>query len=443
MREAALALVERALAAGAAQAEAFVKVGATRTVRLEAGGGVSWTRRSEGGIALRLFTPEGGAGFAAACGPEPAEPAARSLVQAALHGALPDDAARLPLPGGPAPDARGFGIFDPRLQACAPSDLEGLLDEAASEALRAEPRVRRLDTASLAASSAEVWLANSSGFAGTYKQTLVHIVLGVVAGDGASSVVVRRSRTARSFAAFSPALFGDETARLAATALEGRAAPEGSYPAMLAPAAAAEVLRRFARSITPAWPDPSRPAGSACVTLIDDGRLPGGVASAPFDGEGVPTRRTALVERGAAGRTIHDRRSAAADGGVSTGNASRASFRDPPRRAPSNLFIAPGSAEPGELLAEMRGTGSGLWIQSLRPASSMMPGDTRMTALATGRWVEQGRPGRPIAGALISLPLEGWLPGVRAVGNDLAFGFPAGSFGSPSLLIDSVGVRAP
>ncbi len=227
--------------------------------------------------------------------------------------------------------------------------------------------MRHLESASIAASSSEVVLANSAGLAGGYRQTLVHLALGLTASDAGTSVVVKRSRTARMLASFSPALFGDQSARLAALALEGRPPAQRTCAALLAPAAAAELLRSFARTLHPPGPAPGTPVASRLLTIIDDGRLPGGVASAPFDGEGTATQRTVVVSRGVFGAMLHDRTSAARHGGASTGNGIRVSFRDPPRRMPGNLFIAPGSDDPEELLASL---GEG----NLDPLAAAHPG---------------------------------------------------------------------
>ena len=454
MKEFASLLLNQAVSAGKtrgglAWADVFIKSGATNTVSLMPDGSVNWTRTAEGGVALRVALADGATGFVSATGPAPDQTTARYLTDAAL------DAARPPRshpsdPHGPTTpvsgkggDGRGLGIFDARLHAATPGDLEGILDDAATEALRADPRVRRLESASIAASSSEVWLSNSAGFTGSYRQTLVHLALGVVAGDAAGSVVVRRSRTARTLAAFSPALFGDETARLGATALDGRPPREGTFPAVLAPPAAAELLRCFTRTLTLPGPPPGAVVGSRRLTIIDDGRLPGGCASAPFDGEGVPTRRTSLVSHGEFGEMIHDMASAAAaPGACSTGNGLRASFRDAPRRTPSNLFIAPGSDDPSDLLAELGRMGGGLWVQAVRPTPAVTGDDTIFTVLVTGRWIGAEGPGAPVAGALVSWPVESLLHGVLGAGNDLTFGTLTGSYGAPSLLIREIGVRA-
>ena len=443
-------LLDQALSAGKtrglAWAELFFKSGATRTVNLMADGSVNWTRTAEGGVALRVFLESGATGFVSTTGPAPHESISRYLIDAALDAARPAAGpSRRPIMPvtGKGGDGRGLGIFDARLHAATHGDLEGILDDAASEALRADPRVRRLESASIAASSSEVMLANSAGFIGSYRQTLVHLALGVVAGDAARSVVVRRSRTARTLAAFSPGLFGDETARLAATALEGRPPREGIFPVVLAPPAAAELLRCFTKTLTLPGSAPGALVGSRRLTIIDDGRLPGGCASAPFDGDGVVTRRTPLVSHGEFGEMIHDTASAAATPGArSTGNGLRASFRDAPRRSPSNLFIAPGSDDPSDLLAELGRMGGGLWAQTVRPTPAVTGDDSIFTVLVTGRWVGADGPGAPVAGALVSWPVASLLHGVMGAGNDLTFGFLSSSYGAPSLLINEIGVRA-
>lgn len=439
MSDLAVTLVSRARAAGAAQAEALIKTGATRAVGLDAAGRVTWTRTAEGGVALRAFMADGAMGFASACGPDEDGPRAGSLVRAAIEAAR-SPGPRLTLPSCDPSDGRGLGIYDPRLNAATPADLEGMLDTAATEALRADPRVRRLDSAALSASSSEVWIRNSEGLSGSYRQTLVRLSLGVVAGDTGASVVLKRSRTARTLSAFSPALFGDETARLAAAVLEGRPPAEGTFPALLAPPAAAEALRLFARCLTPPGPGPGAEVGSRLLTIIDDGALPGGIASAPFDGEGIATRRTRVVSRGRFEDMIHDLASAARFGASSTGNGGRVSFRDPPRRSTSNLFIAPGSDSPEDMLDGLR---PGIWAQTLRPTPAVINDEASFAAIAMGFWVEDGRPVAPVTGALLTCRLPDLLRGIVGLGNDLTFGLSSGSFGAPSLLVSALTVRSP
>ena len=84
-------------------------------------------------------------------------------------------------------------------------------------------------------------------------------------------------------------------------------------------------------------------AGEALV-LHDDGLDPDGLASAPFDGEGVPRRRTALIEGGRLRTYLYDTYTASRGGAASTGSAGRAGYRSQPSVSASNLVVAPGRA---------------------------------------------------------------------------------------------------
>ena len=81
---------------------------------------------------------------------------------------------------------------------------------------------------------------------------------------------------------------------------------------------------------------------SAAFVLYDDGRDPGGSTSAPFDGEGVPRRRTALIEGGRLRAFLYDTYTANRGGAASTGSASRSGYRSLPSVSASNLIVAPG-----------------------------------------------------------------------------------------------------
>src|SRR5262249_60456064 len=98
---------------------------------------------------------------------------------------------------------------------------------------------------------------------------------------------------------------------------------------------------------------------SAAFALHDDGRDPGGANSAPFDGEGVPRRRTALIEAGRLRSYLYDTYTANREATHSTGSASRAGYRSLPSVSSSNLVVAAGSLSEAELL---RAAGEGVFV---------------------------------------------------------------------------------
>src|SRR5204863_480309 len=61
----------------------------------------------------------------------------------------------------------------------------------------------------------------------------------------------------------------------------------------------------------------------ATITIVDDGVKRGGFGSSPFDGEGVPTRRTMVIERGVLKSYLLNTYVARKLGLATTGNASR------------------------------------------------------------------------------------------------------------------------
>jgi predicted Zn-dependent protease len=87
------------------------------------------------------------------------------------------------------------------------------------------------------------------------------------------------------------------------------------------------------------------------VTIYDDGQDPAGIPI-PFDFEGVPKRRVAIIDGGIARGPVYDSLTAAKDGAESTGHAGIATFRGGPM--PSNLFIAAGEDSYDDLLSRVR-----------------------------------------------------------------------------------------
>jgi PmbA protein len=139
------------------------------------------------------------------------------------------------------------------------------------------------------------------------------------------------------------------------------------------------------------------------TAIIDDARLPRGRASKPFDGEGLPTGRLAVVEDGVLKTWLLDCRSARQLGLHSTGHASRG-VGGPPSPSPTNLYIEPGKISPEALISTID---SGLLVTELMGAGvNLVTGD--YSRGAAGFWIENGKIAYPvseitIAGNLIDM----------------------------------------
>jgi len=153
------------------------------------------------------------------------------------------------------------------------------------------------------------------------------------------------------------------------------------------------------------------------ITVIDDGRLPGGLGSKPFDGEGLPTRRNVIVERGVLKTWLLDTYSGRKLGLPSTGNASRGAGSGPGVGS-TNLWIEP-SSEPGRSLDDIiADTERGLLVTELI-GMGFNPTTGDYSRGAAGLWIEGGEIRHPVEEITIASKLADMLAGIDRVGSEL------------------------
>src|SRR5258705_12213361 len=125
---------------------------------------------------------------------------------------------------------------------------------------------------------------------------------------------------------------GKEAARGTLRRLGARKAKTAHVPVVLDPMVAASMLEHIFEGINgdSVYRGASFLAGKLGqkiagqnVTIIDDGTIPGGFGSSPFDGEGVPTRRTVVIENGVLSSYLLNTYTAKKLKLATTGNASR------------------------------------------------------------------------------------------------------------------------
>ena len=174
------------------------------------------------------------------------------------------------------------------------------------------------------------------------------------------------------------------------------------------------------------------------MRLADDPTDPDGLAGAPFDGEGTPTRRNALIEDGRLATYLYDARTARKDGRDTTGSATRGSYRSAPSVGTSNLVLDPGAATLDELVAE---AGEGLFVTDVAGLhSGVNPVSGTFSVGATGRLIEGGELGRPVREITIASDLVGMLKAVKTVGSDARWVPFGGSVRAVPLLLAEMSV---
>jgi PmbA protein len=169
---------------------------------------------------------------------------------------------------------------------------------------------------------------------------------------------------------------------------------------------------------------------TASMTVIDDGIRPGGLGSKPFDGEGLPTRRTVVVDRGRLSSYLLDSYSARKLEMKSTGNATRGAGSSPTAGS-TNLWLEPGHQALDEIIAS---TERGLLVTELIGMGfNPITGD--YSRGAAGLWIEGGEIIGPVEELTIAGNLSEMLMDVDAIGSDLLW---LGSTASPSVRVSKM-----
>jgi PmbA protein len=149
------------------------------------------------------------------------------------------------------------------------------------------------------------------------------------------------------------------------------------------------------------------------VTLVDDGTLPGALGSRPFDGEGLPTRRTVIVREGKLESYLLDSYSGRKLGMASTHHAVRDGVGV--SVSTSNLMLLPGTASPEELIASVT---NGFYVTELIGFGvNGVTGD--YSRGAAGLWIENGALAYPVEEVTVAGNLLAMFEAVEGIGNDL------------------------
>jgi PmbA protein len=317
---------------------------------------------------------------------------------------------------------------------------------AEAAALEADPRITNSNGGSFDAATGHKVLANSRGFVGAYRTSYAGVSTAPLARD-ANGQMQRDSwwSAARRIGDLeSPESVGQEAARRTLRRLGAQRVPTQQVPVVFAP----EVARSLIGSVFEAasgdaiWRHASFLAGklgesiaAPSLTIIDDNTmlLPsgvGGFGSSPFDGEGLPSLRTVVLERGVLNTYLLNTYTARKLGMKSTHNASRG-LAGTPGIGSGNLFLEPGTSTPEEIIG---GVQAGLYVTSLMGfGTNLVTGD--YSRGATGLWIENGQLTHAVEEVTIAGNLKDMLRNVTAIGNDLVF---RGSVASPTIRIDGM-----
>src|SRR5260370_99844 len=224
-------------------------------------------------------------------------------------------------------------------------------------AISLDPRVRGVSDATYSDGSGQVETYTSRGLQASFDRTVAYGVLETIAEHDSEMQSGFAFTHGRDMDELDLAGVVKEAVENAAGLLGARPVPTASVPVVLHPHAAAMILGVLASSFSADAVIKKRSllagkvgeqVAASIVTITDDARLPEGLASRPFDGEGVPAGRNELIAAGVLKGYLHNTYTARRTNGQSTGSAVR-SYKSVPEAGGSNLGLKPLDLPPEEL----------------------------------------------------------------------------------------------
>lgn len=316
------------------------------------------------------------------------------------------------------------GLYDPQISQ-APLDLKIEMAKKAEKLAMKDPRITKSGGARYGESEGEIFLANSNGLSKTYRMSTCSLGVNVVAEKDEQKSTGGEGCSRRFFADLkSPEEMAEKAAKDALAMLDPRMIQTQKAAVIFDPDVASAVLGGILSAVNGESvlqgasflrDKMDKRIGSDLITLIDDGTLVKGLASKWFDGEGVPTQRRVIVERGVLKGFMYNTIAAKRAGVKSTGNASRGGFRSLPGIGAHNFYMAKGESSPEEII---RTTEKGLLLKGVT-GYGINAVNGNFSGGAEGFWVENGRIAFPVKGLTIAGKADEMLNGIDRIGDDL------------------------
>jgi PmbA protein len=432
--------VQKALQLGAKMAEAYISNSKELVIDLRNGEVETMKLAEDRGMGIRVFTDEKtGFSFTTDLGDAAVDEAIRQALANASC-AEPDPHRLLPKP---APSYPEMDLYDPAIRETTVEHKIEMARIMENEARAFDSRVKIIESSTYQDGEVEVTLFNSHGISLHYPGAYCGMYISLVAGSGEDSQTGFALNYGLRINELDPVSLGKQAAGRAVRMLGAR--PGSTQQAavvlepyvvtgflgLLAPALSAEAVQKgrslFAGKV-------GQKVASDLINVIDDGTLKDGISSAPFDGEGVPTSRTALIQGGVLQCFLHNTYTASKDGVLSTGNGVRGSFKGTPEVGTTNFFIEPGDKTPEQIIGEV---GNGFYVTEVMGLHTANPISGDFSFGASGLWIENGRLSRPVRGMAIAGNIMDLIKNVDAVGNDLQF---FGSKGAPTIRVSRMSI---
>ncbi|MEF9438648.1 MAG: TldD/PmbA family protein, partial [Candidatus Mariimomonas ferrooxydans] len=222
-----------------------------------------------------------------------------------------------------------------------------LLEKAA---LDFDTRIKKVRTAEIAIATAKTTIVNSKGINISYESGYITASVSAMASDRQDSQMGWDFTISRRLSDIDFISIARSASKKAIDLLGAKKISPVKVPVILDSSVASDFLDILSASLSAEAVQKKRSflAGKAgkkimspLVNIIDDGIMPWGTGTKPVDDEGVPAMKKTIVSGGMLQGFIHNTYTANKEGVMSTGNASRKSFKGLPNIEITNLYIEP------------------------------------------------------------------------------------------------------
>ena len=335
-----------------------------------------------------------------------------------------------------------LGMFSPDVEALATEIKIDAAKRAEDSALSADPRIVNSEGASFDNHVGRHIFANSRGFTGWYRSSYCSLSAVPLARDGDSMERDYWYTMARGFAGLeAPEEVGRTAARRVLRRLNPVKVETQKVPVVFEPRTARSLLDNLFDAVhgMSVYRHESFLAGrlgekvaAGDLTIVDDGTLRGLFGTSPFDDEGVPSRRTVVIERGVLKSYLLNTYAARKLGMKTTANASRG-ITGNAGIGHGNFFIEKGVQTPEQIIAAIP---NGFYVTELMGFGvNIVTGD--YSRGAAGLWIRNGELAFAVSEVTIAGNLKDMLLGLETIGSDLEF---RSSIAAPTLKIGEMTV---
>ncbi|EEH99296.1 TldD/PmbA family protein [Clostridium tertium] len=313
------------------------------------------------------------------------------------------------------------------------------------EAKTLDNRVTSFGGCGIGYSKARYGIINSKGLNLENKSNLLSAYVVPIIKNGEDMHDGMGYVTANSIEDVDPKKLAQDGINEAISRIGGKSVSSGKYKAVINNEAMVSILSTFAgvfsgdavqKGLSLLKGKEGEIIASKQVTLLDDPHLENGLASVPFDDEGVATKKKDIIHEGKLMTLLHNLKTANKGNTKSTGNGFKNSYASPVGVSPTNLYIQKGEKSFEELLKDV---GEGLLITEfagLHSGANSITGDFSLAA--KGFYIKDGKKDYPVEQITVAGNFFDLLKNIEVVGSDLKF--PMSSIGSPSVKITELSI---